>query len=194
MRAKTFLIILLSFAPLAFAGPRLSLSGDLALGIPIGDMAGDDLDTGYKTIPVFRGALAFQPFPPVLMELGAAYTVRSGAKTGIDEGEVSWRGTDFFAGAGVILNMGLLMPHLSAGASYYYISRYDAEEDPENENYRRAKKVSAHDPGFYIDLGLQYFLYERLAVSGGLRYDHVFTAGKPARIFDVHGGVEYYLF
>ena len=192
MRTKILFVIALSLTITASAGPRLSLSGDVALGIPIGDMANDDLDTGYRTVPVFRGGLAFRPFSPVLMEFGAAYTLRSGAKTGIDEGEVSWRGTGFFAGAGIILDMGLLLPYLTGGVSYFYISRYDAEAD--NENYRRAKKVSARDPGFYIDLGLQYFLYEHLAIGGGLRYDHVFTAGKPARIFDVHGGVDYYLF
>lgn len=194
MRTKILFVIALSLTIAASAGPHLSLSGDVALGIPIGDMANDDLDTGYSTVPVFRGGLAFRPFSPVLMEFGAAYTLRSGAKTGIDEGEVSWRGTGFFAGAGIILDMGLLLPYLTAGVSYFYVSRYDAEADPDNENYRRAKKVSARDPGFYIDLGLQYFLYEHLAIGGGLRYDHIFTAGKPARIFDVHGGVDYYLF
>jgi hypothetical protein len=194
MRVKAFFIILLSFPSLAIAAPRISLSGDLALGIPIGDMADDDLDTGYRTVPVFRGGLVFQPFSPILMELGAAFALRSSAKTGIDEGEASWRGTNFFAGAGIILDMGLLMPHLAFGASYYNISRYDAEADPDNENYRRTKKVSVSEPGFYVDLGLQYFLYERFAIGGGLRYDHVFTAGRPARIFDVHGGVKYYLF
>jgi hypothetical protein len=86
------------------------------------------------------------------------------------------------------------MPHLTGGVSYFRISRYDAEEDPDDENYERAKKVSVRDPGFYIDLGLQYFLYEHLAVGGGLRYDHVFTVGRSARIFDFHGGVNYYLF
>jgi hypothetical protein len=194
MRTKAFFIIFLSLAPVALGGPRLSLSGDVAMGIPIGDMANDDLDTGYRTVPVFRGGFVFQPFPPVLLEFGAAYATRSGAKTGIDEGEASWQGTNFFAGAGIILDMGLLMPHLTGGVSYYYISRYDAEVDPDDENYKRAKKVSIRDSGFYIDLGLQYFLYEHFAVGGGLRYDHVFTAGRSARIFDVHGGVEYYLF
>ena len=192
MRTKILFVIALSLTITASAGPRLSLSGDVALGIPIGDMANDDLDTGYSTVPVFRGGLGCRPFSPVLLVFGAAYTRRSGAKTGIDEGEVSWRGTGFFAGAGIILDMGLLLPYLTGGVSYFYISRYDAEAD--NENYRRAKKVSARDPGFYIDLGLQYFLYEHLAIGGGLRYDHVFTAGRPARIFDVHGGGDYYLF
>jgi hypothetical protein len=194
MRTKILFVIALSLTITASAGPRMFLSGDVALGIPIGDMANDDLDTGYSTVPVFRAGLAFRPFSPILMELGAAYALRSEAKTGIDEGEASWQGTDFFAGAGIILDMGLLMPHLTGGVSYFRISRYDAEEDPDDENYERAKKVSVRDPGFYIDLGLQYFLYEHLAVGGGLRYDHVFTVGRSARIFDFHGGVNYYLF
>ncbi len=194
MKTSTVVIIVLSLAAAASAAPRLSLSGDVAISIPIGDLAADELDTGYRSVPVFRGGLVFVPLPPFLAEAGGAYALRTKAKTGIDRGEVSWQGTNLYAGLGIILDMGLLMPYLSAGASYFYISRDDAARDPVNRDVRVAEEVSVQEYGFYIDLGLQYFLYEHFALNGGLHYDHALTAGKPARIFDVHGGVEYYLF
>ena len=73
MRTKILFVIALFLTITASAGPRLSLSGDVALGIPIGDLANDDLDTGYCTVPVFRGGLAFRPFSPVLKGEGVCY-------------------------------------------------------------------------------------------------------------------------
>jgi opacity protein-like surface antigen len=190
-----FATIITLAATAAFAGyPRLGIGGNASYTIPIGDLAADDLDTGYQSVPALRGKIMFHVFNPLLFEAGGFYGLNHKAKTGITEGQADWACNYVYAGTGALVDMGLFMPHLTAGLSYFWIKRDIAEMDKNDRDILLPVSDDVNAYGYYIELGMEYYLYEHLAIDFGVRFDQALTSGRRASLLHFGGGVDWYVF
>ncbi|MCP4230023.1 MAG: hypothetical protein GY771_07725 [bacterium] len=179
----------------AFAGyPRIGIGGNASFNIPIGDMAADDLDTGYQSAPALRGKIIFNVFDPLVFEGGGYYGFTHKAKTGIVEGQADWACKYAYAGTGALVDMGLFMPHLTAGLSYHWITRNVAEMDKDNRERLTAVTDDVTAYGYYIEIGLEYYLYEHFAIDGAIRFDQALTEGKRSSLLGFAIGADWYAF
>ena len=196
MKRVFLLVTLLSLtAATAFAAyPRIGIGANASYTIPIGDMANDDLDSGYQSVPALRGKIIFNVFDPLLFEAGGFYGFTHKAKTGIAEGRADWACKYAYAGTGALVNMGLFMPHLTAGLSYFWITRNIAEMDENDRERFIAVPDDVTAYGYYIELGLEYYLYEHLAIDGGIRFDQALTEGNRATLLGFGIGLDWYMF
>jgi hypothetical protein len=157
-------------------------------------MAADDLDSGYQSVPGLRGKVIVSVFDPLVFEGGGYYGFTHKAKEGITEGQADWTGKYLYVGTGALVDMGLFMPHLTAGLSYFWVSRNIAERDKNN----RERLIGVPDDvtayGYYVELGLEYYLYEHFAIDGAVRFDQALTDGKRASLLGFGIGADWYVF